>query len=212
MFEVYERNRKVVGTYEPAPGTRIKISIITMQIQLGSRGKVSAFLVKIKNGYAPDQVARNLQEKFPANQIILTSQLEELHLSSVLVPNVFLNIFIGIAAAISALVILLSMYTTVTERTRQIGILKLLEMTKTPNAWIIAQQALLLCLCGVLAGTISTYILRFVLTRFVTLKIEISVPGIFLLFIIGTSGGVISSLHPALNAARLDAVEVLSYE
>ena len=48
--------------------------------------------------------------------------------------NVFLNVFIGIAAVISALVILLTMYTTVTERTRQIGIMKSLGMSNAKIA------------------------------------------------------------------------------
>ena len=211
-FEIYDRNFKIVGTYEPAAGARIKIPLLTMQKQLGGEGKVSAFLIKIKEGFTPEQVAQNIENKFPDNQMILTKDLEELYLSSVPALNVFLNVFIGIAAGISALVILLTMYTTVTERTRQIGILKSLGMTKTRIALIIAQEALLLCLFGILAGTISTYILRFILTRFMTLEVEITFPVIFLVFVVGTLGGVIGSLYPALKAARLDAVEALNYE
>ena len=56
--------------------------------------------------------------------------------------NVFLNVIIGVAAVISALVILLTMYTTVTERTRQIGIMKSLGMSNAKIAWTITQEAI----------------------------------------------------------------------
>ena len=55
----------------------------------------------------------------------------------------FIKVVVGVATAISMLVILLAMYTTVTERTRQIGILKALGMSKTGIAWVIEQEAIL---------------------------------------------------------------------
>jgi putative ABC transport system permease protein len=212
MFEVYERKFKIVGTYEPAAGARIKIPLSTMQKQLESEGKVSAFLVKIKNGFTPEQVARNIETKFPDNQIILTRDLEEIYMSSIPALNVFLNVIIGIAAGISALVILLTMYTTVTERTRQIGILKSLGMPNTQIGWIITQEALLLSIGGIISGIILTIILRFILTFFITLEVEISLFVLFLILTIGTFGGVAGALYPAVKAARLDAVEALNYE
>ena len=148
-LKFYDRNFIIVGTYEPAGGARIKIPLETMQRQLGGEGKATAFLIKVKDDFTPEQVAENLHAQFPENQIILTEELEELYMSSIPALNVFLNVIIGVAAVISALVILLTMYTTVTERTRQIGIMKSLGMSNAQIAWTITQEALLISFCGI---------------------------------------------------------------
>ncbi|CAN5168741.1 ABC transporter permease [soil metagenome] len=211
-LDLYERNFKIVGTYEPAAGARVKISLPTRQKQLGGESKATAFLVKVEDGFTPEQVGENIHNKFPDNHVILTKDLEELYLSSIPALGVFLNVIIGVAAVISALVILLTMYTTVTERTRQIGIMKSLGMSNPKIAWIIAQEALLLSFFGIISGIVLTVIVRFVLTRVTTLTVELSPLVLTLVFVIGLIGGALGALYPALRAARLDAVEALSYE
>lgn len=211
-IQIYERDFKIVGTYEPAAGGRIKIPLTTMQNQLGSEGKATAFLVKIKEGFTSEQVSENLQNRFPDNQIILTSQLEELYMTGIPALNVFLNVVIAVAGVISALIILLTMYTTVTERTRQIGILKALGMSKTGIAMVILQESLLISFGGILAGVLSSILLKFILGRWTTLYVEIELRVVFLIFVIGILSGVIGALYPALHAARLDAVDALNYE
>jgi putative ABC transport system permease protein len=211
-IKIWERDFTIVGTYEPAAGARVKIPLSVMQSQLGGDGKVSAFLVKIKPGLKAEDVAERLQNKFPNNQILLTSQLEELYMQGIPALNVFLNVIIGVAAIISALVILLTMYTTVTERTRQIGIMKSLGMSNFQIAWTIAQESILISFCGIVCGVLLTIILRFLLTRVTTLEVEISPLVLAITTVVGLIGGVLGALYPALKAARLDAVEALSYE
>ncbi len=212
-LNIYEREFTIVGSYEPAAGARVKISLQTMQNQLvGDESKVSSFLVKVKPGFQPEQVAETLHKNFPNNQVLLTSQLEELYMQGFPALNIFLNVVIGVAAVISALVILLTMYTTVTERTRQIGIMKSLGMSNAKIGWIITQEALLISFCGIVSGIILTVILRFALSNIITLEVEIDPFVLFLTLVIGLIGGALGALYPAMKAARLDAVEALNYD
>jgi len=211
-LDIYDRKFTIVGTYQPAGGARIKLPLDVMQDQLGSEGKISSVLVSVKEGFTIDQVGQNILNRFPDNQIIRTSDLEELYMSGFPALNVFLNVFIGIAAAISALVILLTMYTTVTERTRQIGIMKSLGMSSGKIAWTITQEALLISFFGIICGIILTIVVRWLLTFVTTLSVEISPLVVLTVFVVGLIGGAVGGLYPALRAAKLDAVEALSYE
>ncbi|MFN2492646.1 MAG: ABC transporter permease [Pyrinomonadaceae bacterium] len=210
--QLFERPFQIVGVYEPPGGGRIKIPLSTMQDQEGAEGRASAVLVACVDPTQQEDVAARIRERFPDDQIIFTRDLPEIYASGVPALNVFIRVVVGVAASISMLVILLAMYTTVTERTRQIGILKALGMSKRGIAWVIEQEAILVSLLGVIAGVALTMAARFAVMRMTSLTIEIEPPWIVVALLVGLVGGSVGALYPALRAARQDAVDALSYE
>ena len=211
-LQLFERPFTIVGIYEPPGGARVKIPLATMQEQLGGVGRATSILVGCVDPNQQELVAARIKEKFPDDQLIMTRDLPELYAAGVPALNIFLKVVVGVAAAISMLVILLAMYTTVTERTRQIGVLKSLGMSKSKIAWVIEQEAILVSLLGVVAGLVFTLAARFLVMRFTTLTVEIEPRWIAIAFLVGLVGGTLGALYPAIRAARQDAVEALSYE
>ncbi|HEY6659758.1 MAG TPA: lysylphosphatidylglycerol synthase domain-containing protein [Pyrinomonadaceae bacterium] len=210
--QLFERPFKIVGIYEPPGGGRIKIPLKTMQEQEGAENRASAILIACADPANQDEVAARILERFPDDQLIFTRDLPEIYASGVPALNVFIKVVVGVAAAISLLVILLAMYTTVTERTRQIGILKSLGMSKTAIAWVIEQEAIIVSVLGVAVGVLLTMLARLAVMRTTSLTIEIEPRWVLIALAVGLLGGTIGALYPALRAARQDAVEALSYE
>ncbi len=211
-IEIYEQPFRLVGTYEPPGGGRIKIPLTAMQKQVGFENHCNTILVACADPSQEEQVATRIKEKFPADQIVLTRELPELYMSSVPALNIFLKVVVGVATTISMLVILLAMYTTVTERTRQIGILKSLGMSKRSIAWVIEQEAILVSVLGVFLGVLLTLLVRFFVMRSTTLVVDVEPKWIVISLVVGLIGGSVGALYPAMRAARQDAVDALSYE
>lgn len=209
---LFERPFKIVGVYEPPGGGRIKVPLSTLQEQMGSEGRASAVLVRCVDPSKQDEVAARILERFPDDQLVFTRDLPEIYATGVPALNVFIKVVVGVAASISVLVILLAMYTTVTERTRQIGILKSLGMSKSSIAWVIEQEAIVVSLLGVGVGILLTWIASFAVMRVTSLTVEIEPFWILVSLVVGLLGGSLGALYPALRAARQDAVEALSYE
>ncbi|HKS10260.1 MAG TPA: ABC transporter permease [Pyrinomonadaceae bacterium] len=210
--KLFERPFTIVGVYEPPGGGRIKIPLSTMQEQEGAENRASAILIACADPAQQDAVAARILERFPEDQLVFTRDLPEIYASGVPALNVFIKVVVGVAASISMLVILLAMYTTVTERTRQIGILKSLGMSKTAIAWVIEQEAIIVSVLGVAVGVLLTLLARAAVMRATSLTIEIEPRWVLIALAVGLLGGSIGALYPALRAARQDAVEALSYE
>jgi putative ABC transport system permease protein len=168
--------------------------------------------VKCQNPDEQELVAQRIVDKFPEYRVIFTRELPKLFATGFAAFNVFLDVVRGLATVISLLVILLTMYSTVSERTRQIGILKSLGASKFWIAWTFEKEAILISLLGVLGGLAVAVIARFFLVTFLGWKIDLEPASIIYASIAGLVSGAVGALYPALRAASQDPVDALSYE
>jgi putative ABC transport system permease protein len=204
----------VAGIVNHGKGARLFIPLPTMQELSEARDKASIFFVKCTDpGYA-DDVVNSLRQLLPHYQVLSMSEWLSLMTSNNLPAlNAFVTTMIAVAVAIGFLVIFLSMYTTITERTREIGILKSLGASKGYIIEVILREAALLSVIGILAGYGGTFIARkVILASFPTLPVELTNEWRLLAAVLAIAGSLLGAFYPALRAAQLDPVDALAYE
>ncbi len=202
----------VVGVYTPEAGPRVKMSLAAMQDAMEAPGRCTWVYVKVKNPGEEEAVARRIDEAEPGNKIQLTRDVFRGVEESIPLLPVFLRALVGLAAVVSALVVMLAMYTTITERTREIGVLKALGASRGYIVGVIEKEAVLISVIGVAAGFAISFAAAFLIQRFSGLVFEYSWAWALTALLIGIAGGVLGALYPAVRAANLDPVSALSYE
>ena len=127
--------------------------------------------------------------------------------------DTFIDSMIALAVSIGFLVILLSMYTTVIERTRDIGILKSIGASKGYIIRALLGESAFICVIGIVLGIVMSYVARALfLSSFPTLSILITPEWILRSALIALAGGLLGASYPAWLASRKDAIEALSYD
>src|SRR5215510_3016087 len=202
----------VVGIYEPSQLARVKIPLRTLQDLMGGAENCTFVNVKCERPEIVQQVADQLKANYPSLTIVTTDQIPALYSQSFGAVEVFLDVVIALAIVISTLVILLAMYTTIVERTREIGILKSLGASRFFIVGAIEREAALISALGIVVGFGISTAAKFWIEANTRLKIQLSPKVLLLAAVIGIVSGLAGALFPAFRAAALDPVEALSYE
>jgi putative ABC transport system permease protein len=209
---LFGHDYKVVGVFSPPSGSRIKMSLAAMQELLDSPGKSTYILVKLKDGADVDTVAARINEALPGNKINLTRDLVIDAQERIPALNTFLRVLVGLGAFVSMIFVLLSMYTTVTERRKEIGILKSLGASKTFIVKTIEGEAFTIGILGVILGLAVSAIVSFGIGRLFELAFEFSTGWVITAIGIAIAGSLVGALYPALRASSIDPVEVMANE
>lgn len=206
------RPYKIVGVFSPPSGSRIKMSLKAMQDALQVENKCTFILVKIKPGETAEAVAERINQALPGNKINLTNDLLIDAQDRIPALKTFLRVLVGLGAFVSTIFVLLSMYTTITERRKEIGILKSLGASKGFIIKTIEGEAFLIGILGILVGTIIAFAASFVIAGLFDLQFEFSWEWILTAFAIAIIGSLFGALYPAWRASTIDPVEVMANE
>ncbi|MGH9487825.1 MAG: ABC transporter permease [Terriglobales bacterium] len=205
----------LVGIFEHGMGSRVYIPLRTLDALAGSPDHAALFYVKVVPGVPVAEVVNRLQTLAPAEKVDSIAQYLSLFTANAISPDVmvFQHVMEGIAIAIGFLVIFLSLYTNVLERTREIGILKALGASRGYIVKVIIRESELLAVIGVIAGVAIAYGLWRTLSHiYPTLSMQMTWQWVVLAAVIALVSSTIGALYPALKAAGQDAIAALAYE
>jgi putative ABC transport system permease protein len=211
-IEIFGEPYNIVGVFAPPSGARIKMSLAAMQEAQQSPNKCSYILVKLEDGADIDEVAARINQALPGNKINLTRDLITDAQDRIPALKTFLRVLVGLGAFVSTIFVLLSMYTTITERRKEIGILKSLGASKSFIISVIEGEAFLIGVLGLVLGFTASFLASYIIQKSFDLQFEFSQGWTITAILIALGGSLVGALYPAWRASDIDPVLVLTNE
>ena len=118
----------------------------------------------------------------------------------------------GISLVVGGIGIMNMMLTTVTERTREIGLRKAIGAKRADINTQFLSEAITLTVIGGAIGVLIGWTVCFTLTHFGVLQTSMSTSSVLLAFGVSAAIGIIFGYYPARRASRLNPIEALRYE
>jgi putative ABC transport system permease protein len=214
---VNELNRpwRLAGIYEPGMLARQVVPIVTLQDLTSSRNQVSVIYVKLDDPARTGDVIAHLEGRLKEYQIKSMREYTELYsVNSVPMLREFTVVVIALGVLVGFLVVFLSMYTAVLERTREIGVLKALGASPGYVLNILLRETVLLAIAGSILGILLSYASRFTVNDLIhgSLIQDIVYDWWWKTAAIALVGAMLGAIYPGLKAARQDAIEALAYD
>jgi putative ABC transport system permease protein len=205
----------VSGVYQPGMLTRVVVPLATLQDLTANTAKVSWVYVKLDDPSKTDQAVSQLRSVLKDYRIYSMEEFTSLFSpSKVPMLQGFIWVVIGLGVVVGFLAILLSMYTAVLERTREIGVLKALGASPAYILNILLREAALIAIAGAILGIILSYGTRFLIQNVVPASLIQAIVPVWwpIAAAIAIAGALLGALGPGLKAARQDAIEALAYD
>lgn len=229
-IRVNKLNFKVIGVLQAKgsaglgfnPDDTIYVPLTTMQKILSGGEYLSSIAISVETKDLMPQVQQEatiaLADKHrvdPANaDFSILSQADILSTLTQVTDTftIFLAAVAGISLIVGGIGIMNMMLTTVTERTREIGLRKAIGAKRKDISMQFLTEAVMLTFLGGVAGVALGWILSILVTSFAGIATSVSLPTILLAFGVSAAIGIIFGYYPARRAASLNPIEALRYE
>lgn len=217
ILRIWDKDWRVCGIVEPGKLARVLLPLPVVQDLAAAPGKLSQILIKLDDPAKTDEVIKQIK----ANEMLSSYQalsIEELvslfSLNRLPWVNEFIYVVIGLGVVVGFLVVGLSMYTAVLERTREIGILKSLGATPGFILALLMRETALLAVMGSIGGILLSLATKWAMQNFGGVALVQKIVPMWWPITAGIAmaGALLGTVYPVVKAVRHDALEALSYD
>ena len=210
---------KIVGTYETGnfmDDRGVVMSLAKLQNLTGDTGEVSLILVKAADGTSTTDLANTIEQKY-SNELSTSTSLSGMNRM-----NQGLDVISSgswavslLAVLVGGIVVVVTMMKAVSERTREIGVLRAIGWTKQRIMIMVLGESLVLSVIAIVIGlVIGIGLVELIATTNIMKGIEPAFSAFLLLKGVGVALllGLVGGIYPAYRASKLAPTEALRYE
>ena len=210
---------KIVGTYETGnfmDDRGVVMSLAKLQNLTGDTGEVSLILVKAADGTSATDLANTIEQKY-SNELSTSTSLSGMNRM-----NQGLDVISSgswavslLAVLVGGIVVVVTMMKAVSERTREIGVLRAIGWTKQRIMIMVLGESLVLSVIAIVIGlVIGIGLVELIATTNIMRGIEPAFSAFLLLKGVGVALllGLVGGIYPAYRASKLAPTEALRYE
>jgi len=193
-----------------------------------TRGEYDTIIMKVKDVNKINETTKEAEEKLMISRMVTENnkdfnivsniQTQETRNEMMQAIQTFLLAIAAVSLIVGAVGIANTMYTSVLEKTKEIGIMKAIGAKNKDILLIFVLNSAIIGLIGGILGVFFGMILSNLLPaltseiRFMSGEIIISTEAIIIALIVSTIVGIISGIIPAYKASRLKPVDALRHE
>jgi putative ABC transport system permease protein len=215
QLHIMNQSWHVSGIVQPGMLARVVVPLARLQELYSASNQLTIIYAKVDNPQHIRTVVDSLRDKMQDYQIYpMEEYVSMISVNSIPMLKQFIYVVIGLGVLVGFLVVFLSMYTAVLERTREIGILKALGASPWYVVRILLRETFVLSVCGSIVGILITFGTRWIVNDVTRGPLVQAIVPIWwpIAAAIAIVGALLGATYPGLKAARQNAIEALSYE
>ena len=203
----------VVGIVPAGGLSRVYMPRRTAQFLFGSGDitKSTLLFIRLREGVDPNEAARRIGRA--GVDVVQIRQFRQMLENQFGIMFVYVDAVNAVAIVIAFLFIMVTLYTIVLQRTRDIAILK---TSGASSAFIVGQivaESLLMTVAGTALGVLMSFVAdKLIEALFPLLTVRIGLQWVVTGLAVAAVGALVSAAYPAWRATRIDMVEALNWE
>ncbi len=208
---------RVTGSVEDSSDDLLGSFVITQRALARDFGesRPSKTFVKLQPGASARPVDALVKREFPSTESLNQKQLKDSQSEQI-------NQLLGLIYALLSLAVIVSLFGIVNtlalsihERTRELGMMRAIGMSRRQVRQVIRYEAAITALIGAILGSVLGLVFAALVSRPLAdegFVLSFPVVTLIALLVLAALAGVVAAIGPARRAAKIDVLDALAYE
>jgi putative ABC transport system permease protein len=162
-----------------------------------------------------ERISRVVDRRFPTVDTLNQTELKENQEQQISQVVNFFYVLLALAIVISLLGIVTTLALSIHERTRELGMLRAVGMSRRQVRRLVRYEAVITALIGAILGTVLGVVFATLMSVPLSdegFELAYPIGTLLLLLLLAALAGVLAAIGPARRAARLDVLRAVAYE